>query len=143
MPTGEGFWLNVATGKAIPVIEHLAYVTSYPTKFGLRRIEDRMGSREEILRRVLRNGWIRVRATGDSTVFEFDASRDDAMWSIKRFCKRTGIPGLYTTARINDVRTRTSVDVSGTDILTADDPAALLGFSLIAGKRGRPANLRG
>jgi len=136
VPIGEGWWLRIRDGRAFPVEEHLAAVLVTPSRFGLAR-GDSIGTREEILRRVLKNGWIRVRYADSYTVFEFDAPREDAMMVIQRFAEDAGTPGTYGTARINALRTRTSVEVTGADLLVVSDPVELLGVTLVAGRKRR------
>ena len=127
MPLGDGYWLRIKDGKLLRCAEHLQCVLDAPKQFGLRS-QDTQGTREDVLRRVLANGWIRVRSHGGETIFEFDAPRDDAMLAIKD----CDVLGPMSYVRIGDLRTRTYITCQGSEILNAEDPAEVLGVSMVA-----------
>jgi len=121
-------------GVALVASEHFREVQNAPGRFGLGKdVSKSPADRTIVLKQVLKNGWIRVRSHGGYTVFEFDGPRADGMWAIRTFCKRHGIIGLHSV-KINDVRTGTSVVLKADDIIQAEDPEELLGFSVYASK---------
>ena len=93
MPLGEGYWLNLATGKAVAISEHFTYVRAHPDLFGLAA-HDLVGDRTTVLKRVLLNGWCRVRSHAGGTIFEFDSPDwDGSLLAIIGFMHDQGISG--------------------------------------------------
>ena len=144
MPRGEGYFIEIKTGEVIPIYEHLADVQSRPKRYGLTSEEikpsrpgmPREEVRCEVLRRVFRNGFIRVRTDGDGTVFEFDSAGARAIRVIRRFIRKKGLVGHHRV-RINDLGLSRSVEATGREILTPRKP---LPWAAIAGPASSPGH---
>lgn len=103
---GEGYFLEIKTGDVVEIYEHYRNVVSNPSRYGLTDA-DITPDRKETLVKVLRNGFIRVRAQKSQIVFEFDWDDTQAIPVIIRFMKKMGfIGGRWVT--INDLNRGTS-----------------------------------
>jgi hypothetical protein len=109
MPLGEGWWLNLDTGEAISIYEHASEVTSNPKKFRLKPadvkgfISHDPEHRRELLKKVMRKGFGRIRESKSFLVFEFDYSFDDAMVRLIDFLRDKGY-GEYATIQVHSLR---------------------------------------
>lgn len=87
MPLGTGWFIEVKTGAEIPVDDHAVAASQEPVRFGLSPAEvsglnpRSPRQRIEILRRVLRNGFVRVREHRGRVVFEFDWPETEAVFA--------------------------------------------------------------
>ncbi len=102
MPTGEGWFLDTKTGKAIQIAEHEAAVRADPQLFRLRPEETVGRDRAELLKLVFQRGFIRVRWDESGVVFEFHGGRRNALRLIREFLLAKGA-GLYTRVRLHDL----------------------------------------
>lgn len=97
---GEGWWIDLRSKRSTPSHEHLAVVLASPAKFRLKH-SDLYGSRSDVLKRVLKKGFCRVRSVDASTVFEFDFPNAEAMKVIKAFMRRMGVVGFHGISIFN------------------------------------------
>jgi hypothetical protein len=91
-----GYWIS-PDGDIEPIFEHLAAVESNPTKYGLTpkdvaypadlKPAEREGRREQILVKVMKNEWIRVRGHREYTTFEGWTFDDWFLGRIRIFLK--------------------------------------------------------
>ena len=85
MPLGEGWYIDLNSGQAIPVHEHAHDVAQNPKKFRINPKEIAglqptvPTDRDQIRRLALKRGFARVRSHGSSVVVEFDARIEDAV----------------------------------------------------------------
>jgi len=110
MPYGEGWWLNLNTGEAIPIHEHASEVVTNPKKYGLKPSDFKdmspwnQADRVKIVKKAMANGFARVREAKSHIVFEFDYSNfDEAVVRIVDFLKKAGF-GEYATIEVHDIR---------------------------------------
>ncbi len=109
MPLGEGWWLDLRTGRAFPVDEHAHSVCSRPRQYRLRP-EDVEGlvpgtrkDRDVLRRLAVRKGFARVRYHKGIVTVEYDAPAPRrALARIGEFLSDTFGPG--TTVHLNDLR---------------------------------------
>jgi hypothetical protein len=108
MPLGEGWFISLLTGEAIPIDEHAHFVKMNPKKFGFKPddLKDLLpgnpNDRIEILKRVMRKGFARVRAHGNRVVVEFDwPNLEDALAYIVQFLSDNF--GKYTAVELHDI----------------------------------------
>lgn len=93
MPLGSGYFLNSATGEEVEAYEHLGTALKDPARFGLapasvKHFRNTPENRKELLTRVIRNGWIRVRMYKNAKVFECWRINDDVLFTILEFAHR-------------------------------------------------------
>jgi hypothetical protein len=100
---GEGWFIDLETGKEVLIYEHHFAVMANPKRYRMTAEEIEGRSREEILRLVFKRGFIRVRDSGGEVHFEFDADRQSAMRQIRDFCKAK-YGRSHALAVINDHR---------------------------------------
>lgn len=93
MPLGQGWWLDLKSGKAIEIDEHAYFVKANPKMFGVnpKDVADLLPSSENDRRKIvlmtMARGFARIRTHGRIEVhIEFDwANLDDAMFEIVKF----------------------------------------------------------
>lgn len=108
MPLGQGWWLDLKSGKAILIDEHAYFVKANPKMFGIdpKAVADLMPSSENDRRKIalmaMARGFARVRAHGIEAHIEFDWSNlDDAMFEIVKFMDENF--GNNTYLEIHDI----------------------------------------
>lgn len=120
MPLGQGWYIDLTTGQAIPVYEHAHDVMQDPKKFRVnpKEIADLIptvpADRDKIRRLVLHRGFARVRAHGASVVVEFDVKVEDAVPVVIPFLTETF--GPQTWVAFHDITSHKQY----TDIRVAD-----------------------
>lgn len=94
MNTGEALWLHVPTGEIVDVREHESTVRSSPQTFGLTPEKaQQIRTREDLLKTVMKNGWVRMRRHREYIAFEhMYPNRVDLNLALMRLMKeRRGI----------------------------------------------------
>ena len=127
MPLGEGWWIDLTTGQAIPVDEHAYAVLQNPTRYRLdpKLVKGKMPSAPtakdtmELRRLAMKNGFVRVRAHGASVVVEFDYPKlEDVVAILVPFL--TNQFGPHTWVAFHDVtRNKQYADVT---VQNLEDP---------------------
>jgi len=102
VPVGEGWFLDMRTGRALSVREHETAVRADPHRFRIRPEEVEGKDRAELLTLVFKRRFIRVRWDKSGVVFEFHGGRKRALRLIRRFLLAHEA-GPYTPVRINDL----------------------------------------
>ena len=108
MPLGEGWFIDLETGEFIAIYEHARAVLACPDRYRLKK-EDVAGihpvrDRIVLLRKVLANGFVRVRFHKNDLVIEYDfPDRETVLGHMRRFAEKYQL-GENTNARINNVR---------------------------------------
>jgi hypothetical protein len=113
MPAGEGWFIDLRSGRAIDIDEHATAVAKDPARYRIRPCEIRgliptaPAHRARILRLAFKRGFVRVRADKGRVVAEFDAA-DHArvVRRIDRFLKAKGFGELAVIAIHNLQRPR-------------------------------------
>jgi hypothetical protein len=123
MPQGEGWFLDLTTGEAIPIHEHAFAVVENPRRFGLDPREiaglDPVRDRIAILRAALKRGFCRVRAHHDEVSIEFDfPNRRRALDRIRSFLRKQGF-GAFVILVIHDLRRRVGAETRFKDWTTS------------------------
>lgn len=138
MPLGEGWFLHATTGEIISVHEHATDVIRNPERYGLAR-SDVAGlstfepaEREAIIRKVLANGFIRVRGHRGSWVFEHGwPNRADVLFAVAQFATKLGL-GEYATVDVHNVNNaHDQYTVAVKDLLDPEKVGELGGFSVL------------
>lgn len=98
MPLGSGYWIKAKTGEEVGAFEHLDAVLKGPAMFGLvpeathelapNAFSATPEARRDILTRVIRNGWIRVRMHRKAKIAECWRAKDDVLYSLFEFAQR-------------------------------------------------------
>lgn len=128
----EGAWINGRTFEIFWVPEHAQWIQNKEnaTKLGLDEAtyEEIKGipndfngpNREKILLTVMKAGpFIRMRGQGNLFAFEFLCASSDALWGAYVFGQKYA--GEYTTMRLNNLRTKESVDIYYSEFKKAMD----------------------
>jgi hypothetical protein len=119
----EGAWINGKTFEHFFVSEHASWVKEEANalKLGIptevwEKIKNMPNDfngprREAILFTVMQSGpFIRMRGQGNLYAFEFMCKSLDAVWGVFTFCQKYA--GDYTGIRLNNLRTKESIDVT-------------------------------
>ncbi len=112
MPLGEGWWLNISTGKSFYVDEHASAVAANPKQYGIQPSEVEglnpmvAQDRDKIRDLAVKKGWARIRAHGNRVVVEFYYDNlTDAVFAAMHFLGEQAF-GELTVVEIHDLKRR-------------------------------------
>ena len=100
MPTGFGFWYDRLKKRYWKITDHAQDAILYPNKFRAQNIVhlDPIRNRDEIIRFVARQGFIRIRLIKDHLGFQFHGNPESALKTLKRLARRHSLgPAIQVT----------------------------------------------